>query len=315
MTNLSRLGGNFSIPIPSDEDGFTGRECPETECEGYFKIECGTGLKGENLPCYCPYCGYSGPHDKFWTKEQIKYAKSVAMRKITKAIHKDFKKLEFEHKPRGAFGIGISMKFKPGRPIPIYRYQEKELETEIICENCTLRYAVYGIFAYCPDCGIHNSLQILLTDFEVIKKQIVLAESQEAPLAEILIEDALENCVSKFDGFGRNHCRSHKRKAKEPAKAENISFQNISGAKGKLKKLFGVDITAGLAAEDWDHVVLCFQKRHVFEHNKGVIDQAYVDKSGDPSAVVSRKLEIASSEVEELVTILDRMANHINNKI
>jgi hypothetical protein len=33
--------------------------------------------------------------------------------------------LEFEHKPRGAFGIGISMKVKSSTPHPISYYREK----------------------------------------------------------------------------------------------------------------------------------------------------------------------------------------------
>ena len=33
----------FSIPIKNDEEGFFGRECPNEECLGYFKVELGTG--------------------------------------------------------------------------------------------------------------------------------------------------------------------------------------------------------------------------------------------------------------------------------
>ena len=123
MDHLRRLGTKISISIPADENCFTGRECPQPDCEGYFKIELGTGLKGEGLPCHCPYCGHAAGHDQFWTKEQIEYATSVAMRKITAAIHKDLKKLEFDHKPEGAFGIGISMKVEPGRQPPIHYYR------------------------------------------------------------------------------------------------------------------------------------------------------------------------------------------------
>lgn len=144
MNHLRQLGNSISIPIPADENAYTGRECPQPDCEGYFKIELGTGLKGEGLPCHCPYCGHTAVHDHFWTKEQIEYAKSVAMRKITDALHKDLKKLEFDHKPKGAFGIGISMKVKPGPATPIHYYREKQLETEVVCVNCTLRYSVYG---------------------------------------------------------------------------------------------------------------------------------------------------------------------------
>ena len=101
MDHLRQLGNRISIPISADENAFTGRECPQLDCEGYFKIEFGTGLKGEGLPCHCPYCGHTAGHDHFWTKEQIEYAKSVAMRKITDALQKDLKTLEFDHKLKG----------------------------------------------------------------------------------------------------------------------------------------------------------------------------------------------------------------------
>ena len=43
MDHLRRLGTNISVSIPADENCFTGRECPQPDCEGYFKIEFGTG--------------------------------------------------------------------------------------------------------------------------------------------------------------------------------------------------------------------------------------------------------------------------------
>jgi hypothetical protein len=81
MRHLRQLGNQFSIPIPRDENGYLGRECPE--CERYFKITPGTGLTGDDLPCQCPYCGHSAPQDQFFTKAQIEYAKSVAINKVT----------------------------------------------------------------------------------------------------------------------------------------------------------------------------------------------------------------------------------------
>ena len=125
MDNVQRLGN--SISIPADENGFTGRKCPQPDCEEYFKIEFGTGRKYEGLlpPCHCPYCGHTAEHDQFYTKEQIKYAQSVAMRQVTDALYKDLKKMEFDYKPKGAFDIGMSMKMKPGRPTPIDYYREK----------------------------------------------------------------------------------------------------------------------------------------------------------------------------------------------
>ena len=70
------------------------------------------------LLCYCPYCGHCGGGNTFFTSEQIEYAKSIVFRKVTEAIHKDLKSLEFENKPQGLFGIGISMKVKESAPDP-----------------------------------------------------------------------------------------------------------------------------------------------------------------------------------------------------
>ena len=39
MDHLRRLGNSLSITIPPDENRITGRECPQPNCEGYFKIE------------------------------------------------------------------------------------------------------------------------------------------------------------------------------------------------------------------------------------------------------------------------------------
>ena len=35
----------------------------------------------------------------------------------------------------------------PARASSIHHYREKELETEVVCERCSLRYAIYGVFA------------------------------------------------------------------------------------------------------------------------------------------------------------------------
>src|SRR5450759_2213732 len=90
MNNLRSLGNHFSIQIRPDEDSYLGRECPVEQCLGYFKITPGTGVKGP-APCHCPYCGHCGKSETFFTQEQIAYAQSVVMRKVTDAIQKDLK--------------------------------------------------------------------------------------------------------------------------------------------------------------------------------------------------------------------------------
>jgi hypothetical protein len=297
--NLDRLGKQLSIPINADEDGYLGRECPVEECLGYFKITPGTGIKGP-APCHCPYCGHSGDSNTFSTQEQIEYAKSIALRQFTDALHQDLKSMEFNHPPRGGFGIGISLKVTQGARHPIQHYREKELETEVICDACTLRYAIYGVFGWCPDCGIHNSVQILSKNFELARKELSLAETVEKDLADHLIGDALENVVSAFDGFGREICLR---------KGSEIRFQNLPGARRNVQEKFGFDFADGLTAEQWQYVSRVFQKRHLLAHKLGVIDDEYVQMANDPGAVAGRKVQVSPNEVRssiETIEILGR---------
>lgn len=307
-SNLERLGNQISVSIPKDEEGYLGRECPQENCLGYFKIKPGTGLTGNNLPCVCPYCGHKDPHDKFWTKEQIEYAKSVAIRKIDDALRADLKSLEFEMKPQGLFGIGISMKLQPGKPIPIFQYREKQLETNIICNNCTLNYSVYGLFAFCPDCSDHNSLQILLKNLDLIRKQIILSGTIiDSDFKRHLIEDALENCVSSFDGFARESCRIRSLYSSDSQQVQNLSFQNLPKASLRLKLLFDVDFHGSVSSSDWDQCHIAFMQRHLLAHRSGVVDQQYLDETTDIRNISGRRIIIQPDEVTKLTFMIERL--------
>lgn len=293
-----------TITLPHDEKGMMGRECPK--CELVFNIKPGTGLKGEDLPCHCAYCGHVAAHDQFSTKAQIEYAKSVAMRQFTDQLHRQLKRLEFNHPARGPFGIGISMKVTT-RPYPIRYYGERELETEVVCDRCTLLYSIYGEFAFCPDCGSHNSFTILTKNLELADKMLVLAAGQGRDLSEQLIGDALENVVSGFDGFGRELCRVAAAKATNPAEAENVHFQNLTGARARVQRLFSIDMTALVAANEWEFACRCFQKRHLLAHKMGVVDEDYLLATNDRAAVVGRKIQISPDDVKRLCAVMRQL--------
>lgn len=318
MTHFGRLQDRmaFKINIPADANGMTGRECPVEECLGYFKVKFGTGLKGDNVPCVCPYCGHRGPHDTFWTKQQLEYAKSVAMRDVTDILHMELKKMEFNVPARGPFGIGVSMKVERGSPLPIRYYREKKLETNVTCSSCTLEYAIYGVFGYCPDCGVHNSFQILQKNLELANKELELAASTEdGDLKSHLIGDALENAVSAFDGFGRQTAEAHKHLATRPQKASSLSFQNLANAEGNVRNLFSFGLSDGVTAEEWNLLVRCFQKRHLLAHKMGVIDEKYVTLVDDPTAHVGRKVAIEPSEVLALLSAVGKLGEHVSHSL
>lgn len=312
MRNLRGVGNRISVSLPTDENGLTSRQCPNSECNGVFKVKFGTGLKGRNLPCHCPYCGITRDMSEFNTPEQIEYAKSVVMKQLMRAIEKDMREWgrELERSTRNSL-IKMKVEFK-GHAHPIRYYQEKQIETHVVCEVCTLEYAIFGVFAFCPDCGTHNSLQILNKNLELVEKEIAFANTvQDTEIATRLIEDALENAVSAFDGFGRATITAYSNKASDSDQAKEISFQNIEAARRKVQTLFGFDLASGMDSDGWVFVVRCFQKRHLLAHKMGVIDEEYVNKAQDPQAIVGRKVTIVPDEVMRLTALLKIIGKNI----
>jgi hypothetical protein len=299
--NVNSFPKSVSIKISNDEHGYLGRECPNKDCEGYFKIRPSTSKRAAGTNLHCAYCGHSAQMDHFWTKAQIAFAKSMAFRMFTEAVHKDLKSFEFEHKPKGMLGIGISLKVNPSLPAPIRHYREEALETAVTCESCGLDYAVFGVFAFCPDCASHNSLVILKGNIELIEKQLELAKSlSDKALSSHLIEDALENCVSSFDGFAREVAKLNASKASDPEKTKIMSFQNLERASRSLSALFGIDLKSGISAADWRSAQIAFMKRHLIAHKSGVVDQQYLNETGDPAELLGRRLQVSASDVQSL---------------
>lgn len=118
-----------------------------------------------------------------------------------------------------------------------------------------------------------------------------------------------------FDGFGRELCRVHGSAARSRTRTARISFQNLEGARDGLLDLFGIDLSAGVDPAEWRATVVAFQQRHLMAHRFGVVDQEYIDKTGDARAVVGRKVIISRSEVKALVDTIRAVAHGMATKL
>ena len=311
LHNLNDLDGKeFKIDLRTDENGMLGRECPNTDCKGYFKVKPGTGVTDSEFNPRCPYCGEQADSQVFSTNEQIEYAKSIVMRKIQNAIESDLNNWgrQLERKTRGGF-IRIKAEYK-SHSLPIYYYEEKELETTVTCENCGLVYSIFGKFAFCPDCGVDNTIQILRKNLELIHKVLVLAEAEtDESYKDYLVSNALEDIVSTLDSFGRNCVRLF---TKTTRNSEfNISFQNISKAHEIIQKEFEFDFLDDIEPEHWEQIIRNFQKRHIISHNDGIIDDVYLQITKDPNASFGRKVSISIAEIESLLVSIEIIANNL----
>ena len=282
---------SIAVPIRADRSGYLGRECPNPKCLKYFKVTPGTGVKG-SAPCHCPYCGHTGDSNTFGTRQQIEYGASIAKQQFIQQVHQNI---------RNTFGRNRNVTYTPGPPIPIRHYRELDLESEIVCDECGLRYAIYGEFAWCPDCGVHNSLQILNKNLELAKRRLEFAASADKDLAHTFVADALSGIVASFDGFGREVCKNNAK----------VSFQNLECGRKAVIREYGFDVAEVVSDDEWTFCSRSFQKRHLLMHRMGVVDEDYKKHTTDTSAIVGRKIALPSSEVATLIELIERIGKRL----
>lgn len=315
----------YNINIPPDEEGMVGRECPN--CNKYFKIKPGTGISN-NPVMYCPYCEHRGKSSEFTTKEQLEYAKSIVVRDALGEMGRELKKLE-RHSFRSPF-ISFEIKVKEPLPPPIRYYIEKQLQENVRCEDCSCEYAIYGIFAFCPDCGKSNIFQMFKLNLDLIKRQIELKdklldsfESQRdivnnmfsGGLGDKLFEDACENAVTVFEAFfkkvySRNISSAHNL----TRKLKGNCFQSLDETRDIFVTQFGLDIFEGLDNKEIESLYLLFNKRHILTHNLGIIDEKYLKNTGLRNDVLGHKVSVTDKEILSSLASLLRVANNVQGR-
>lgn len=139
-----------------------------------------------------------------------------------------------------------------------------------------------------------------------------MADAQsDVDFQRYLIEDALENCVSAFDGFARERARAFRTRSSDPTAAESLRFQNLRRSAARLKAVFGIDLQNETRPNDWEFAHICFMRRHVLAHAAGVIDQDYLDETMEGSHLLGRRLDIAAPEVDRFATVIEQLGTKL----
>ncbi len=144
---------NLEVTISPDAKGYLGRQCPDKACRKYFKILLSSWPPGAG-EATCPYCGHAERFDKYITEDQEAYGYSSVMKKFAEEASEFMKQMEApEHRGEG---IGHSIDAE-SEEYKIKHYIERDdLDRNFICDECGLRYMVYGTVGRCPSCSAHN---------------------------------------------------------------------------------------------------------------------------------------------------------------
>src|SRR3990172_308942 len=296
--NIRRTGPDqysMNVSLPKDDDGRTARECPNEECSpGYFKVKGGTGITEGQEVAYCPYCRKEAEPSDFTTKEQLRYAKDLALREAHEGIENMLKSalgLDFSGKKKiGGGFLSIEMSMKPGSKPSVRRPFEEEVRRDVICPSCGLDQSVYGLATWCSDCGQDIFLSHVYAEFSVIRSMLGDVERRRELLGNRVAAKDLENCledtVSIFEAVLRVLVKRYQRQSGMTEEEVDTFFNKIGNAFQSVERaqdVFSSKISMPLfpesSASDVEKFARIFEMRHPITHNLGVVDKKYIEKA------------------------------------
>ena len=195
--------------------------------------------------------------------------------------------------------------------------QSEEWETDITCEECGTRYSVIGSAYFCPCCGYNSAANAFGESMDSVEKMLaslpemkqMLTASYGRDKAETmcrgLLESSIGDIVSAFQKFAACHYD------KLTGKTSKVNdFQIVEKGSRLFKDATGKGYEEWLSDKELREMNMLFQRRHLIEHNNGMVDQKYIDKSGDSSYVIGQRLVVKESDALTLLAITKKPVSY-----
>ena len=296
---------SVSITILSDADGYSDRECPNSECLFPFKVQSDDWkniFKDDKV--FCPLCRHEAKATSWWNSEQLQKGREQVIQQMRKRI------LNAWH---GEYTRPYNF-----LPIPA----QEAMTLKIQCSECNARYSVIGSAFFCPCCG-HNSVEktfdeslnkveIKLNNIPTIRKAI--SEAVNKDQAEVTcrstIESGLGDCVVAFQSF----CEATFRKELPTEKLVANVFQRIEDGSNLWKKVFQEGYENWLTATELKRMNTLFQRRHLLSHSEGIVDDKYLQRANDSTYKLGQRIVVKENDVTELLKLIRKIVAKIREK-
>lgn len=319
ISNVRRSGSTWSaqVSLYQDDAGYFGRRCPDPACRIFFKLnsaEFAAAPQGVQLTC--PACGLTAHHERFMTPEQSRRGRAAIEefgRAAADQIIRDFSRRLGTTTFKGGHIQWKAHHNPPRVPHSIPSYVEQATIRLFACPSG--HHAVlYDLLAFCPWCGPATPPRAVFDDalaaqrglLELIEQQPAEAKADIAAHGGVtaLSQRALTEAVAAIQNLAKQlDARS---KADPPT---GNPYQNLDRLAQRWNKVFGARLLDGLDPATTHNLRLAFARRHLLDHNGGVVDDDYLKQTGE--GTLGRKLRITPAFVDQAFAAFTALANRL----
>lgn len=330
LRELDKDRGGVSVPIqmPLDGEGYFDRQCPSTNCQAGFKVLFADWRdKVSDARVFCPICREEAESGQWNTPVQVGYLKQVAIRFaqgiVNDAMDRDAR--EFNRQQRPGF-IQISLSFRPGDPILVVPIAAaEELRQKFTCKECGCRYSSLGAAFFCPACG-HNSAETTYSlTMETVRKSLAaLPTIREAiqtigtrddgeNAVRLILENNMVRVVNAFQRTAEGLFDRLPNRASVPHRKN--PFQSLAEGSTLWRNAAGKGYDDLLNASDISDLSRFFQQRHLLAHCEGMVDQDYINRSGDQTYSVGQRLVVREEAVGRAIDLASQLIGELKKLI
>lgn len=304
----------ISVPIEPDVEGFFDKECPSENCRFLFKVRAEDWseiVKDERV--YCPSCGHTAPANSWFTSEQVEAAKEYALGTIINDVNRAMRADAVASKrkrDRNAF-LSVTLDVRSDRDAVLVPVSAADpMRLKIACEFCDCRYSYIGAAYFCPSCGANSASQTFSQTLATIRIAAGLGEKLREMLSpdeahvtiRTLLEKAMQDTVTSFQRLNEQLYETRTGMA-----ARRNAFQNLDSGANLWMNEVGKTYADLIDKSKLDQLKVYFQQRHLLAHQQGIVDQEYINRSGDITYSVDQRLVIKQGAVREFADLVEEL--------
>ncbi len=298
---VGHQGDSFTmrVSMPSDGQGFLGRQCPE--CSLVFRMDGRQyGALPDDLTLWCVYCGHQADHSEFLTEQQLNRARQAVsdfgQQFILRELEKKFRGLS--RGPRRG-GISFSYEPQPFAPRSLPGIDEEQLVRVRSCSSCYTDYAVFSEHRYCPVCGQLPASSVAFDSLQADTARLDALEALPSETKALLREqgvftrnwvDTVENVVGVVEALASSLFHTAVPTADTLLNGKGAIFQRLDPMADLIVNAGFPDLRTTLGPQTWQRLLETWAARHVFTHNDGIVDAKYLSRVPSSPARTGQRL-------------------------